>query len=184
MEKKGSLDKMKRFKESKACLIVLALIFSIFLSGCRKEDPNPELLDPIFADLDKRASEAQKGYDDEVKNLEGEKVALEKAEPNTIELKNARRDIAKSEAKILDLGQKARYYQIRAKRRMLVDRITYKDAFAKNLPWPDPHEYSEYQVNNRLREAPMNWAVHVPKLQDRLTKRAPAAEKPAEKKEE
>jgi hypothetical protein len=167
---------MNRFKESKACLMVLLAIFSLALSGCRKEDATPELLDPIYADLEKRATEAQKSYDDEIKNQDGVKAALEKAEPNTIELKNARRDLSKSEAKLLDFGQKALYYKIRAKRRLLVDRITYKEAFAKDQPWPDPHEYSDYQVNIRLREAPMNWSVHVPKLQDRLAKAGPSAD--------
>ena len=173
---------MKRFKECKVILMSIALLFAVTLSGCRKEDPNPELLDPIYADLERRATEAQKALDDENKNLDGLRAAVDKAEPNTIELKNARKDVEKSQAKITDLSQKARYFQIRAKRRMPVDRISYKAAYAKDQPWPDPHEYSDYQVNNRLRESPMNWAVHVPKLQDRLAKAGLSADK-GEKKE-
>jgi len=84
---------------------------------------------------------------------------------------------------VVEYGQQTRYLQIRAKRRLLVDRITYKAAFAKNKSWPDPREYSDYLVNMRLQEAPRNWSIRVPKLQDRLSKRAPAAEKAKEKTE-
>ncbi|MGZ6479877.1 MAG: hypothetical protein ACXWQE_11270, partial [Bdellovibrionales bacterium] len=97
------------------------------------------------------------------------------------ELKNAQRDLLKSEHTIVDLEQKAKYYKIRAQRRLLVDRISYKAAFAKNEPWPDPHEYSDYLVNMHLREAPPNWNIHVPKLQDRLAKTTVSAKKDEKK---
>lgn len=159
--------------------ILTILLFSIFaIAGCRKEDPNPELLDPIYVDLDKRANDAQKGLDDEIKKQADLKVAVEKAEPNTLDLKNAERDLAKSEHAAIFLEQNARYYRIRAKRRALVDKITYKDAFNRKQPWPDPHEYSDYLVNIRLNEVNLNWNARVPKLQDRLTKPTAKAEKP------
>jgi hypothetical protein len=150
---------MKRF-------ILLIVIFG--LVGCKKEDPNPELLDPIYVDLDQRATSAQKAYDEELKKQADTKIALEKALANTIELKNAQKDLAKSQSIAVDLEQKARFYQIRAKRRLFVDRITYKAAFAKDEKWPDPREYSDYQVNMRLQESSRNWGARVPKLQNRL----------------
>jgi hypothetical protein len=174
---------MKPIVGCKTSFIVLGLLFCFALSGCRKEDPNPEFLDPIFADLDKRANEAQKGVDDEIKKQSELKVAVEKSEPNSIQLKNNQRDLLKSQSVALDLSQKARYFQIRAKRRLLVDRITYKEAFAKGQPWPDPHEYSDYQVNMRLQEAPKNWSIRVPKLRDRLSKMPKKEEKQAKSEE-
>jgi hypothetical protein len=172
---------MKSFKGCRLSSIALLLLFAFALAGCRKEDPNPELLDPIYSDLDKRASDSQKAFDDESKKQTDLKVALEKSEPNSIELKNNQRDLSKSQALSVDLEQKAHYYQIRAKRRLLVDRITYKAAFAKNEVWPDPHEYSDYQVNIRLREAPPNWNSRVPKLKDRVVSAVPSGEKGKEK---
>jgi len=73
---------MIRFKPQ---LILLLLLLG--LAGCRKEDPNPELLDPIYADLERRATEMQKNLDEEVKKQEDLHKTLEKSEPNTIELK-------------------------------------------------------------------------------------------------
>jgi len=155
----------------------ILLFAALALSGCRKEEPNPELLDPIYVDLDKRANDSQKAYDEEVKKQVDLKAALEKAEPNSIELKNAERDLAKSEHSALFLDQNARYYRIRAKRRALVDKLTYKEAFSLKKPWPDPHEYSDYLVNTRLNEVNLNWNARVPKLQSRLEKPPPKVEK-------
>lgn len=156
-------------------LIMLVVVMT--LMGCRKEDPSPELLDPIFADLQKRAADAKKSLEDEKKKQEDLKVSIEHAEPNSIDLKNARRDLATSEARSLDFDQKARYYDIRSRRRMYEDRVEYKKAFAKNEQWPDPREYSDYLVNIRLREAPLDWGKRVPKLQDRILNAGKVAEK-------
>lgn len=153
-------------KRSMSRYIMLAML--LLLIGCKKEDPNPELLDPIYKDLDGRAGAAQKSLDDELKKQADLKISLEKAEPNSIDLKNATRDLEKSQHLSLEFDQRARFYKIRAKRRLLVDRITYKAAFAKGETWPDPREYSDYQVNTRLMEAPRNWGLRVPKLKDRL----------------
>ena len=155
--------------------VAMLLIFSFVLSGCKKEDPEPELLDPIFADLNRRAIDAQKSFDEQIKKQTDAKAALEKAEPNSIELKNAQKDLQKATLLAGDSEQKAHYYKIRAQRRMLVDRITYKESFARDQVWPSPHEYSDYLVNMRLQESPKNWNARVPKLQERLVKSGIAA---------
>ena len=52
---------------------------------CKKEDPNPELNDLVYKDLDKRASDAEKSYEEELTNKRICETPLETAEPNTIE---------------------------------------------------------------------------------------------------
>jgi hypothetical protein len=173
---------MRSYNAGRISFFAIVLLFSIALTGCKKEEPNPESLDPIYADLSRRASEAQKNLDEEAKKMAAAKAAEEKAEPNSIELKNAQRDYLKSQHTSLDLEQMAKYYTIRSNRRLYVDRISYKAALAKNQPWPDPHEYSDYLVNMRLQESPRNWSSHVPKLQERLSK-TPVVAKKSEKKE-
>lgn len=173
---------MKFFNAGRVAFFALTLVSMFALSGCKKENPNPELLDPIYSDLEKRASEAQKSFEDQAKKIEDAQNKLEKAEPNSIELKNAQRDLIKARHASEEFEQKARYFKIRAQRRLLVDRITYKQRFAKNEPWPDPHEYSDYLLNIRLREVPLNWAARVPKLNDRLAKSSHSDQK-EEKKE-
>ncbi len=155
--------------------IFFLLLFMVL--GCKKEEPNPELLDPIWKDLDSRAASAEKSIEEEKKKQSDLDVSLRKSEPNTLERRNAERDLEKSKRMALDLDQKLRYYKIRANRRKIVDKITYKEAFAKNKAWPDPSEYSDYQVNMRLNEVNLNWNSRVPKLQSRLSKSSGKEEK-------
>jgi hypothetical protein len=102
--------------------------------------------------------------------------------------KQWRRNIAKAEAAVLLHSQATTYYKIRAARRKVVDKISAKEAREANKEWPDRSEYSDYQVNNRLRSVSLNWNQRVPKLQDRLSKpsgkkKEGAHEKPESKEE-
>ncbi|NJL23945.1 MAG: hypothetical protein HC902_01320 [Calothrix sp. SM1_5_4] len=60
-----------------------AIIFCVSLSSCKREDPNPELRDPIYKDLEARATEHQKTFEETKAKIEGLKSSLEKVEPNT-----------------------------------------------------------------------------------------------------
>jgi hypothetical protein len=165
----------------------LATLACAYLCACSKEDPNPELRDPIFQDLEKRHADQDKAAEEASKNLGELKIKLEKAEDNSIEKKDIQRDIAKNQ-KIFNISsQLAHYYKIRTERRKIVDKLVYKEALAAKKDWPDPHEYSDYLVNRRLVEASRNWAQRVPKLTDRIPSSTKPSAKPnpkAEKKEE
>lgn len=154
---------MRRFNVTLIFLIVLCTQ----LLGCKKEDPNPELMDPIYSDLLKRATESQKAFDDAKVKIETLRQDLSKAEPNSIDVKDIQKELAKMELQKLRAEQEARYFRIRSERRKFEDRIEYKKAFAKNEEWPNKREYSDYLVNIRVREINLNWNSRVPKLQDR-----------------
>jgi len=62
--------------------------------------------------------------------------------------------------------------------------LFYKKAFDKNEQWPNPREYSDYQLNMRLREAPLDWGLRVPKLKDRLPSSVAKPKEQAKKSEE
>lgn len=156
--------------------LLVMLIFSLAIVGCKKEDPNPELIDPIWKDLTARHAAYQKNYEESKAKIPLIEESLAKAEARTIELKNFQKELSKEKLKLMNAEQLSRYYRIRAERRKLTARIAYKKAFAEKKPWPDPREYSDYLVNTRLQEANRNWAARVPKLQDRLPSSTP--EKP------
>lgn len=161
----------------RATQLALLIMVCLTLTGCRKEEPNPELKDPIFKDLSARAAQYEKSKEDGKVAVKGLREQLEKAEPNTIELKNISRDLAKTEKKLAGDEQLARYYKIRAERRRLMGRRAYREAFNAGKEWPDPAEYSDYLVNMRLHEVNLNWNTRVPKLRDRVpaTKAEPKA---------
>lgn len=157
--------------------LFIMLVLMGTLAGCKKEDPRPEMMDPIWKDLSARESAYKKNYDESKAKIPGLEESLAKAEPRSIDLKNFQKELAKEKLKLMNAEQLERYYRIRAERRKLTARIAYKKAFAEDKPWPDPHEYSDYQVNTRLQEASRNWASRVPKLQDRQPGSAKTKEK-------
>ena len=165
------------------CQIAIGLVFMSALA-CTQEDPNPEAMDPIYADLVKRAADAQKSVEETEAKIKELRLSLEKAETGTLAKKDVQKELAHNVAVHLTSEQDAHYFKIRSERRRIVDKLVYKEAFAAKQPWPNPHEYSDYLTNQRVSSINMNWNARVPKLQDRLSKsRAPAAAEKSEKKE-
>lgn len=160
--------------------LILFLALALTLTGCKQEDPNPELKDPIYKDLQGRASEYKKAYEESKARIVVLRESLAKTEANSIERKDVQRDLAKTEKKLLNEEQLERYYRIRSERRKVMGRMEYKKAFSEGKEWPEPKEYSDYLVNIRLQGAHRNWNARVPKLQDRM----PSSTAKSAKKEE
>ncbi len=69
----------------------MALLLTAFVSACKKEDPNPELLDPIFKDLEARAAAYTRNAEESKAKIPALESDLAKAEPRSIDLKNIQR---------------------------------------------------------------------------------------------
>lgn len=147
------------------------------LSACKKPLPDPEVFDPIYRDLKGLADAKKKEVEEAIKAKEAAIKNFEKEKPNTLEKKLAYREVEKAGAKIAPLEQEAHYYEIRANRRKLEDKVNYLAAFKADKAWPDPDEYSKWQVNRQLATAPRTWSS------PRLYNNGPAPKKPAPKKE-
>jgi len=150
--------------------IALLIVTLMSLAACDREDPNPHEKDPIYLDLVVKSKQHKGVIDESKKSLAELLASLERAEPNSMEVKDLRRKIASEKRKILNSEQWEKYFRIRAERRKVVDQISAHEAYVQKKQWPDPDEYSDYQVNNRLHEVSMNWNKRVPKLKDRLPK--------------
>lgn len=158
-------------------LTVIGLVWlMVLVSGCRREDPNPELLDPIFKALVDQATQSKAAYEAEVKKLEEGERELAKTEPFTPERKIAMKDVQKSRDRIRRLQQQSEYDQIRAERRRVTGRRDYRIAFSRGESWPDPEEYRLFIVHQKIVAAPRDWGVRVPKLADRISRRPAKAE--------
>lgn len=147
------------------------------LSGCRKEEPNPELLDPIFSDLQNQQKSVESSLEEEKKKLVKALGDVEAAMPNTMDLQNAIHDRDHAQGMITGLEQKLHYLNIRVERRKVEDKYNYHLAFVANKDWPDKKEYEDYLTQKRLAEAPKNWDAHIPKMWDRKPAAAPAEKK-------
>lgn len=138
------------------------LLFFVFLGllcACNKPDPNPELKDPIYLDLETRIKEVEGQLATEKKNLEDANNELKKAVPQTGQIKFARKHFFDVKARMEKLNQELRYYKSRKETRIYEARNSYMDAFEKKEPWPDPKEFEEYGIAESARKKSRIWSV-------------------------
>ncbi|HAG91830.1 MAG TPA: hypothetical protein DCL41_08160 [Bdellovibrionales bacterium] len=163
-------------------LFGVILLFSI--GGCRSEDPNPEVRDPLYKAIKDELAGAEKGLEDAKKAKEEAYKRMNETEPRTIDKRNAEKEYWKAVKQVDSLTTAVAYLKIRVERRRVETRAAYRKAFKahKEEEWPNPSEYSGYLTNRRLREVNLNWSRRVPKLKDRLPSSQGEA-KPAKKAE-
>jgi len=138
---------------------IFALISLLFIAGCNKPEPNPELRDPIYADLNTRLGEVTGQIATEKKNLEGFQTALKEVVPQTGQVKFAQKRVNDSEDKLVRLNQEKDYLELKSKDRLASTKHNYLVAFRKGETWPDPKEYESYKIEQKLRKAKMSWDV-------------------------
>jgi len=158
--------------------IILILTCLFVLAACNKPDPNPENKDPIYSDLNARLAKVSGELNAEIKTLEGHKKEMAEVTPQTGQIKYAQKRIFESQAKITRLEQEKQYLELKAAARLKATRTSYKKAFEKKEPWPDPVEFETYSAEQRLRDAKKTWDVKQ-RLEDAgLSNKPQAAPKP------
>jgi hypothetical protein len=137
-----------------------AFMFSFLLLsfGCKKPAPNPELLDPIYAEILKEGADAKKRLEEEKVVLEGHLETLKKVVPQSGQIKYATKRVNESKALVERLRQRAEFYEYHAKYRLKEARKNYLRAFNQSKPWPDPSEISEYQKVRSERLKKRQWS--------------------------
>jgi len=137
--------------------VLLSLFLCFLFLGCNKPDPDPEHLDPIYADLVQMTGATHSELESAKKDLEGHQKELADAVPQTGQNKYAIKRIEEVQARINKLEQLEIYYDLRAKSRLKDDRLSYLKAFNEKKPWPLPEEWEAYEAEKRLRQAPKDW---------------------------
>lgn len=166
------------------CFLILLLL------ACEKPNPNPELGDAIYSDLNAQSETAAKNAEAEKKKLEGLKKDLESAKPYTGDLKVAQKRYFESERKVQQYEQEKYYYSLRARSR----KQAVRDAYFKNFPnqktWEPVDETKAYEDYQKLSKTPLAWdanrriANYTKETGFGATKKAGAGEKPKEEKSE
>lgn len=148
-------------------------VFSLFVSGCRSQNPTPEVLDPIFADLNQRSSVAKaaaEGAKADITSMRDELAALPPRDPTRRKLLQ---DLSKKELQFVVAEQDALYFEIRAQQRKDYARDEYLKAFNAGKDWPDPKDFEAYKLQRKLAESPREWNNRVPKT-DRYNRKTEA----------
>ena len=135
----------------------------MFMVACSKEDPNPELKDPIYQDLLSEHKKYKKMLEDGEKEITKLKEELDNVDVRSIDRKIQAREYQKAIRNIVKLREQTEFYRIKSELRKVYGRKAYRIAFRENKEWPDPKEFEDYNTNKKLRAAPRNWSHRVPK---------------------
>ncbi len=149
-------------------LLFSTVILPLFLVGCSKHNPNPELLDPIYLDLKGRVGDLEKDVSSFQAAVSEEEENLVRVEPRTKDQALAKKRLREAKIKLARAEQNFKYYKIRLERRKFEARVAYEKAFSEDKAWPNPKEFEAYQANKQLRQAKSSWSLRVPKLKDRV----------------
>ncbi len=139
--------------------IITAILILFALVACNKPDPNPELKDPIYSDLQSQLGTTTAAVEAEKKKLEGFENDLKGTIPQTGQIKFAQKRVFESQALISKLEQEKSYLELKIEQRRKAAVLSYRKAFAKKEDWPDPKEYASYQAEQKLRKAKRSWDV-------------------------
>lgn len=139
--------------------LIAAISIFLMLAACSKPDPNPELKDPIYSDLQSQLGATTQALDAEEKKLEGYRKELEAVLPQTGQIKFAQKRVYESEALATRLKQEVSYLKLKIEQRRKEAIISYRKAFEKKESWPNPAEYASYQVEQKMRAAKRTWDV-------------------------
>ena len=137
--------------------LLLLLIFSFV--GCSKPDPNPELKDPIYSDINSEISALTQQIESEKNQLKNHTQELEEAPPQTGKVKFALKRQSESRFRINSLEQEKKYVELKLASRKRFARESYNKAFNNKTAWPDPKEWESYSAEKRLRNAKKEWDV-------------------------
>ena len=144
-------------KIGKTILLIAAVLG---LASCKKPLEQPELIDPVYSQLEKEHTYWLQRHSNLEFQLENIKTLAEKdKDPN--KRQNMLRRLVKLERKLLGYAQKRDYYEIRKRRRMYEGRIAYMKAFKAEKQWPDPNEIKRFKAHLRLINAPMKYTERV-----------------------
>lgn len=141
------------------------LIITICFLGCNKPNPHPELIDPIYADLQKRFADVKKLADDQKKIVLDFEKQLKEVKPQTGQIKYAEKRYYESKLVLEKLEQLASYYEIRIESRLKFAKSEYLKAWNEKRSWPDPAEFKEYESISNEQHKKMSWNA-----QDRIKK--------------
>lgn len=137
---------------------ILVVVFLIgALLGCNKPNPNPELADPIYLDLNSQAQSVQRELEVAKKTFEGHKKELATVTPQSGAIKYAQKRYFESETKIQILEQKKKYLELKALSRKQYSQREYTKAFKDGKAWPTLEEVEAYKTYQQFVENPKGW---------------------------
>lgn len=142
-------------------VVFLFITALLCLVGCRKPNPQAYLQDPIYKDLDSSQKAIISQITSEEATLAEAKANMEKAAPQTGQIKFAKKHYYDSLARLEKLKQQKIYYDVRIKSRESEALREYLDYYnqKKEAEWPPKEAFDEYKAREEARAQQKVWSV-------------------------
>lgn len=126
---------------------LLFIAFALILASCTKKNPNPELSDAIYMDLQEELGIADKALEDELKNLATLQKEKDDVVPQSGQVKYAIKKVEDSLARIDRLKQQKQFFEISLETRKHLVAERYEESLTEGgRPWPDETEIADYRT--------------------------------------
>ncbi|MBL7669933.1 MAG: hypothetical protein JNM39_05565 [Bdellovibrionaceae bacterium] len=136
---------------------IFSLLAVLFVFGCSKPEPNPELRDPIYQDFLAQKAATEKDLADTIAKMTEYSAAAKKAPPQTGQFKQNQRKFDEMDRRATKLKQQLQFWEIRIEERVIASRLSYNHAYAQKTPWPNQTEADSYKAEKKLRLARTQW---------------------------
>tara|TARA_B100001248_G_scaffold262718_2_gene261464 strand:- start:11331 stop:11759 length:429 start_codon:yes stop_codon:yes gene_type:complete len=125
-------------------VFIRIIILSIIFCACRKPNPNPELKDPIYKELQERMAGYKKDIDFTLKEKERIEKYISETHPHDPTLQMKRKTLRMNDKNHEKAKQQYIYTQIALENRKKEVRIEYLEAFkqGKEEEWQNKNEIS------------------------------------------
>lgn len=136
---------------------IILLLFPLFFSSCKQDDPNPELKDAIYQDIAAQEGENQKMMADIDKKIEEAKKAVSESKPQTGEIKRNTKKLFEFESVKAKLKQQEMFWKIRKFERLKF--VRKNKALVSEEEWAQKakEEHASYLSEKKLRQAKNSW---------------------------
>ena len=133
------------------------LLLLLFLTGCARADPNPELSDPIYRDLKKELTLSEDSLSAAKEELLIRQDGLRGVVPQTGQIKNFQNKVFQAEAEINRLNQQRVFFEISLEQRRLHVSSRYTESLVGGRPWPDQKETEDYARAQKFQRDKISW---------------------------
>lgn len=143
--------------EHMKCAFAVLFLLIFTLIGCNKPDPAAYKQDPILQDYQSQLAATTALFEAQVKQRDEILKELASSQPQTGNASIHRKRASEAEARLRNLEQQLKYWNIRLESRAKEAQLEYLEARKNNKPWPDQAAVDSYNAQKRLRLSKMVW---------------------------
>lgn len=140
-------------------ILILATLGLLVLAGCNRKDQSPELVDPLYMELEKMKKAAEtdlKTAEEAYAEAEG---TMAKVQPQTGQIKYATKRLNEAKARVVKAKQMVNYYGVKYEARKWSAREEYLKAYYDKTGWPTQEPLENFKLSLKLSQTEKEWSA-------------------------